>query len=249
MASPLVRLSPSGPKVPIEGAPIQKNFFWVADTDLPTAEQDGSPEAPFLTLQQAIDKSVAEGRGIVEVYLHKGAFGVLPPNLPLMAIGLGFPQLDLVCNGFSAVVLSNVVISNILAGGPVSGVLYASFTPYTVGAGQIDIIRNITLPGCSIGLQGGGVWGRIEAAVLTCLGTTFGGGGLADLVLAGNLAAKDCAFDAGVQATVLSGVLTGCEFSGAVPFVNTAPLEVDSYTDARMTAAGVTNTGGRTVIG
>jgi hypothetical protein len=46
-----------------------------------------------------------------------------------------------------------------------------------------------------------------------------------------------------------STVLTVCEFAAAVAFTNVVSLQVDSYTDARMTSSGSTNTGGRTVIG
>ncbi len=233
----------------------QTGFFWLsASTLVAPADQDGSPEKPFSTLQAAIDATVLAGGFVVRAYFVDGTFvGVLPENVGLTGIGFPGPSSSVALTFHSASVqLVDVAVSSIIEdAASATGSVELSYSSYFVGGGSADIVQNIaTLPGRPVHLVNAGVYGAIDCGGdMIATGCTFGGGGTPSIACAGFRFAN-CAFVSAIPVTSASGgTLVSCEFGAAVPVTNAVALQVDSYTDARMTAAGATNTGGRAVIG
>lgn len=238
---------------PSAEAPSQMGFYWISEsTTVAPADQDGSPQKPFSTLQAAIDKTVLLGGFLLRAYFVDGTFnGELPDGMSLT--GIGFPGNSVALsltfmNG--SVSLVDVSVPNLTERiGSTLGSVDLAYSSYVVGGGALDIVQNVTtLLGHPVHLVNAGVYGTIDCGGdFTATGCTFGGS--ASITCPGFRFAN-CAFGSAIPVTTSGGgTLVSCEVGAAVPFTNAAALEVDTYTDARLTAASATNSGGRTVIG
>lgn len=232
------------------GGQAQTHFFWVnGDTTVPLAQQTGAPATPFATIQQAVERAVEESVGVRVYLIGDGGDLTVPDFLNVDVLGIQGSLSSVVLGSGSVVSTRDAALSNMVSEAPGStgGRYSASFTDYTVGQGQNDVFRNADIPNSSLSLSNAGCFGDIVCGSLVATGTCLRDG---TSITAGTFRLQNCAFNAAVPVTVTStGVLATCEFDGASPFTNGVPLQVDSYTDSRMTSAGVTNTGGRAVIG
>jgi len=241
------------------------NWCWIySGTSVPLSEQTGAEDRPFSTLAAAL------AAGFIQFYISDSA-----GDVTLTALYYQFQSVtgravlqNIQLTGAQSVFLEGCIARNWswapeatqfagvhLTGGPYS----PPFAP--ASADVVDIV----LPGALVTIEGWGISGDLVCDRLALVGSSLNAAAVeydsgaqflncnfhSEVTCVGSAPGQwvSCVWRNTMTIQVPLGSVVTSETLAAITWTNASPIELDAYSDARMTAASATFSGGSTVIG
>lgn len=226
------RLSPTGAFLPPAVSVPFTTLMWVSSsTSTPTADQNGSDDDPFATIQQAVDALPATGGTICIVQGDYTAEDVAIVGASKLINFIGYGALSVPWAALTAeqsVALDNCSTTSIDAGDALE--MHECFCSGPVTAlGFINLNGGLLFGACSVGALTAGTGLKANGYVFT------------NTIEANNINLQNCELQGNVTINDAAGQLRLCEINSpiTIEFVGSAGvLQVDAYTHQRFLTAG-----------
>lgn len=229
-------------------APLSRYYFVDPNTTVPGEDQNGSVEAPYSTVQAGVDAITPFFTGTLVVTDTVFGSTTIPDNVSVTILGTDNSVGNFVLGENAELVLANAW-GNIATGDPAHFATVFMTADRFTGGGVEDLVTSIAVPAGNVTLSGIGISGPVAAQALQLLNCSLGTGAT---IAAVDLNAVNVYFLDAVTMNFASGpqIFKSCEFRNGVPTItNVDPVQFDSYSDARFTAASGTASGGSVTVG